>query len=465
MFENNKKGWHGAYSLSGKLTAEFFDEILRKDLIFNRVNEKKLIVRDFFAPDPEINKYDYMNDDIKSFKIYNIEKKHFSESLSKINKENNEKKEQITDADISKNIQTFFHKNPEKEIDLAKIKIYKPKYNLIFSKTLTGVNWNKMKGRKKNLFNITKSINNNYNNYLDGKNEKYYLTSENKCLVNMDNYTKRGEFINLKNIRIRSDKSFNKNDIKINKESNNSISNQSNSKTFRNKNSKNSINNIYIFINNIKTQNLESRLNSSRKTNLLLKKSFSEKLTGPDFKKYLTREYFEKLRLKKGFEKNDYLLALSLNHNLVREKTISNIKLKHKKNKNKIKKFTGINSIDLIDQYKSLDKYNNHLKINTPNIELIPSRSYFENIKNNNIDKPSDHLSPSYSSFHKNSFNNIINLKLLNSNIFKKSGNTKIKRNLHKIKNKILFNDKTYGQLIQENILNKLDGVTLKTLK
>ena len=322
-----------------------------------------------------------------------------------------------------------------------------------------------MKGRKKNLFNITKSINNNYNNYLDGKNEKYYLTSENKCLVNMDNYTKRGEFINLKDIRIRSDKSFNKNEIKINKESNNSISNQSNSKTFRNKNNKNSINNIYIFINNIKTQNLESRLNTSRKTNLLLKKSFSEKLTGPDFKKYLTREYFEKLRLKKGFEKNDYLLALSLNHNLVREKTISNIKLKHKRNKNKIKKFTGINSIDLIDQYKSLDKYNNHLKINTPNIELIPSRSYFENIKNNNIDKQSDYLSPSYSSFHKNSFNNIINLKLLNSNIFKKSGNTKIKRNLHKIKNKILFNDKTYGQLIQENILNKLDGVTLKTLK
>ena len=105
------------------------------------------------------------------------------------------------------------------------------------------------------------------------------------------------------------------------------------------------------------------------------------------------------------------------------------------------------------------------MKINTPNIELIPSRSYFENIKNNNIDKQSEHLSPSYSSFHKNSFNNIINLKLLNSNIFKKSGNTKIKRNLHKIKNKILFNDKTYGQLIQENILNKLDGVTLKTLK
>ena len=36
--------------------------------------------------------------------------------------------------------------------------------------------------------------------YLDGKNEKYYLTSENKCLVNMNNYTKRGEFINLKGL-------------------------------------------------------------------------------------------------------------------------------------------------------------------------------------------------------------------------------------------------------------------------
>ena len=44
MFENKRKGWHGAYSISGKITAEHFDEILRKDKIFNLEKQKKLII-------------------------------------------------------------------------------------------------------------------------------------------------------------------------------------------------------------------------------------------------------------------------------------------------------------------------------------------------------------------------------------------------------------------------------------
>ena len=47
MFENSKKGWHGAYSISGKITAEHFDEILRKEEIINR-QDKKFIIKDFF---------------------------------------------------------------------------------------------------------------------------------------------------------------------------------------------------------------------------------------------------------------------------------------------------------------------------------------------------------------------------------------------------------------------------------
>ena len=64
MFENNKKGWHGAYSISGKMTAQNFIEIMHKDKIFKN-EERKIKIRDFFAPDIEVNNIDYLYDDIK----------------------------------------------------------------------------------------------------------------------------------------------------------------------------------------------------------------------------------------------------------------------------------------------------------------------------------------------------------------------------------------------------------------
>ena len=80
-------------------------------------------------------------------------------------------------------------------------------------------------------------------------------------------------------------------------------------------------------------------------------------------------------------------------------------------------------------------------------------------------DKSYDYLRPAVSSFYKNSCNNLINLKLMSSIFFDKKRNNKIKNSINKIKNSMTFNGKTYKQLIKENILNKLDGITLKTLK
>ena len=94
---------------------------------------------------------------------------------------------------------------------------------------------------------------------------------------------------------------------------------------------------------------------------------------------------------------------------------------------------------------------------------MLP-RAYCENIRNIK-DKPSDCLRPSYSSFYKNSFNNIINLNLINSDIFEEKANDKVRKYVNKIKNKMRFNNKTYKQLIQENDLNKFDGITFKTFK
>ena len=371
-----------------------------------------------------------------SFQIYEKEDKHFTESLTKTVEDS----QKNIDSKKIKNLKNFFYTKPIKEIDAAKSKYYDPKYDLVFSKTLTGIKWNKLLGRQKPSINISITNNNNIcKKFIKEENKIHPVTQENKCFVNMDNYTKRGDFIELKDIRIRYDKPYNKEQNINSKISENYISNPSNSLSPINKNKK-------------------------RKANLLLKQSLSEKIKVPNFKKYLSRQYLEKLRRKKGFEKNNYISFLSLNYNSNHEKKNSDIKFNHKQNKNKVKKFIGINSISLNNCLKNIDKYNNHLSPKLINIKLMPSRSYYENIKNN-IDKPCDHLGPSYSSFYKPSFNNIINLKLINSIFFEKKANTKVRNNINKIKNKMIFNNKTYRQLMKENGINKIDGITLKSLK
>ena len=214
MFENPKKGWHGAYSLTGKVTAEYFEQILRKEKIFNLENQKKLVVKDFFSPDTEKNNIDFLNDDVKSFQVYHKEKKHFIEKLLKslINKNKNENK-----INKYKDLSSSLKNAPKKQnIYMANDKEYQPKYDLVFAKTLTGIKWEKMSGRKKPVIDIINSnIDNNkickrYNKEeFESKNN--YLTCENKCLVDMNKYTKRGEFIELKDIRKRYDKPFKKN--------------------------------------------------------------------------------------------------------------------------------------------------------------------------------------------------------------------------------------------------------------
>ena len=436
MFENKRKGWHGAYSMTGKMTAEQFNEILHKDDILNCTSPKKLRIKDFFEPDQVVNNLDYLYDNLMSFQIYEKEDKHFTESLTKTVEDS----QKNIDSKKIKNLKNFFYTKPIKEIDAAKSKYYAPKYDLVFSKTLTGIKWNKLLGRQKPSINISITNNNNIcKKFIKEENKIHPVTQENKCFVNMDNYTKRGDFIELKDIRIRYDKPYNKEQNINSKISENYISNPSNSLSPINKNKK-------------------------RKANLLLKQSLSEKIKVPNFKKYLSRQYLEILRRKKGFEKNNYISSLSLNYNSNHEKKNSDIKFNHKQNKNKVKKFIGINSISLNNCLKNIDKYNNHLSPKLINIKLMPSRSYYENIKNN-IDKPCDHLGPSYSSFYKPSFNNIINLKLINSIFFEKKANTKVRNNINKIKNKMIFNNKTYRQLMKENEINKIDGITLKSLK
>ena len=93
------------------------------------------------------------------------------------------------------------------------------------------------------------------------------------------------------------------------------------------------------------------------------------------------------------------------------------------------------------------------------------SPRYSNSNKKINYEKANDYLRPAFSSFYKNSFNNLINLKLMDSIFFHQKRNNKIKSSLKNIKNNMTFNEKTYKQLIKENDINKVDGITLKTFK
>jgi hypothetical protein len=82
---------------------------------------------------------------------------------------------------------------------------YNPKYTLIYNKSLSGPQWNTIKGRKKPKIEIDERdficVDKHKNNFINN-------FGESKCLVNMNKYTQRGNFIDLKDIRLRNDKPF-----------------------------------------------------------------------------------------------------------------------------------------------------------------------------------------------------------------------------------------------------------------
>ena len=141
------------------------------------------------------------------------------------------------------------------------------------------------------------------------------------------------------------------------------------------------------------------------------------------------------------------------------------------------------------DPNKDIDKYNNHISTKSPNFNLMTSRyskngfntlpCYMQNIfqrgSQDNINEKTlelnkysnrDLRSSKSSFFPKKSFNNIINLHLINSSIFRnKTKNEEIKEKINTIKNEISFNHKGYEELIKEGVFNRFDRVTYKSIK
>jgi hypothetical protein len=86
---------------------------------------------------------------------------------------------------------------------------YNPNYDYIKPRLLEGPLWKKVPGRnQKGLNPLEDKI---FNDQIEeNKNYKFYVleTEKSKCLVNMNKMTQRGEFTDIKDLRIRTDKPF-----------------------------------------------------------------------------------------------------------------------------------------------------------------------------------------------------------------------------------------------------------------
>ena len=306
----------------------------------------------------------------------------------------------------------------------------------------------------------------------------------------MDKTTQRGEFTISHDIRIRTDKPFNKNFIKFKK--NNKLLKKSNLLLFQNKIKKIKLSKL----SKIKLQNesLSNNINSSissynNKTNINYHTQNNSKknlIKTIDFEKIMSREQIDKIKNKK-IKSIPFIFP---NYNLVTDRTISKvIYSKPNENKRKIKIMKGIDSLINYNPDKVINKIDNHSEIKVPNFNLMNSRFekknksklpiYMQNLhdrksvdtinekslKLNNFSN-SKFLNPSNSFWPKRSYNNIINLNLLKNNSLNygkfKDESLEKQKNILKTELNFIYKDK--DELINEGALKRFDNITYKTI-
>ena len=213
MFENEAKGWHGSYSSLGRISAEKFPMILIKDQILEGRNKKKKI-KDFFSPEEDLINNKIIIDEGED--IFNI----LHKSKIKLYK----RKKEICKGNTKKNVPEEYKYHNLHHKDLLNFNrrlkyqsnlsstIYDPKKDFVWSKTLSGPQWDSICGRNResdckpkieaiNLKNNKKYLKNIFKNYT---NSFYSLIRG----VPMEKMTQRGIIPVYYDLRIRNDKPF-----------------------------------------------------------------------------------------------------------------------------------------------------------------------------------------------------------------------------------------------------------------
>ena len=419
MIENEHKGWYGSYSLAGKRSAEKYNNIVHKNEIL-KGETKKIKIHDMFTPDEQ--KKDILEELLEIIKMYSFDdkilKKHKIAQKKKLKNNDKSKNDNL-------NFKYFFHnkhcasinKNQKREPEEPGCTRYNPNYNYIWPKLLTGPKWSDVLGRKQKKIEIDNRdfVINNLDNY-----DKYVINNGDiKCFVNMNKSTQRGDFIDNKDLRIRTDRPFSKTSksrqkINLAYELTDGAARTYLNGFYRHNNFTEASQKIKIkkkkkYIKNVKEDFLSSnekrKLNIKRnnkkeisKNNLIsdenYQSSYNESMnfkkhkstkscfidsdaatlgtseqikykiknSAPDFSKLISREQREKIKSYK-IENIPFIIP---NYSYVRERPIITAiyKKKKKDSKNKKTEFLGIDSTLNYNPISFIEKYNNHLTSN-----------------------------------------------------------------------------------------------------
>ena len=255
----------------------------------------------------------------------------------------------------------------------------------------------------------------------------------------------------------------------------------------KNKNMKMKITETNTNTNTSKSQNPKNiiRPKSMYQTRPMIHK---KTVKGPDFNKIISREYYSNLA-----DKGSSLIPFSLpNFKLVRERPLSMVVYERPKyDKRKINYLKGIEPSMYNDHYKYIEFINNHIRCVPPNFDKMLARPkddgsplpvYLKgcvsrdacnsmterSLKMNNFAEGK--FRSNYTSFWpKTSFNKIVNLNILNSELFlnnlvgdKKNLNLSGGNNVQK---SLRFYHRNFKELMKEGMLTKFDNVTFKTIR
>ena len=329
-------------------------------------------------------------------------------------------------------------------------------------------------GGGRNITINSKNINNNVNNLNNSLSEENAIEINSVSSSELNDSYNKYKAVYQKQIKSKGYK--NKQNIKLNRR----YSNKSyNNTPVKNKILKNK------YKQKIK-KNKKSRPKSSYnfKRNLNLNKN---KIKGPDFKKIISREYYENIS-----DHGASLIPFSLpNFKQVRERPLTMVVYERPKyTKNKHAPLVGITPDMYNDIYKYLEYTNNHTRCVPPNFEKMKARPSDDNsplpvymkgtvsrgacetvnetsLKMNNYAE-GKFLSNYTSFWPKKSFNKIVNLNLLKSDAFFSyllNNQGDIKKTNNYVAKSMKFYHKNYENLLKEGMLNKFDNITLKTIK
>ena len=471
MFENDAKGWHGSYSIAGRTSAEKYQMVINKEKILkgNNFNQMRdgFTFKSIFTPDkPQIK--EHIEDKLDVFKIY-TKKNNISNMLIETEKENNNKhkiKQYLNNEKYKYHNRHIKEGRKKKETFSPTCTKYNPNHGFIWSRTITGPTWNSLQGRKmkpppidaKDFF-----VN-------DGPFE-----NRNKCFINMDKQTQRGDSLHGKDVRIRTDKTLPKKDFE----------NLITLRTFSSRNISNS-----NFIDNLDStiSKLETKKTIRSKSTLFNETHSKKHIKGPNFSKTISREQVNKIKNPKKNTPNFKDPSFALIHERI--VTLSSFSPPQTIPRS-VTTLKGIDPDFLYNPDTFISKVNNHKKCSTsPNFELMMTRpnnkilpSFMvdlfnrhgvncvtnQTLKMNNYKNSNFQKTGQSGFFPKRSYNRYINLKMLDGDRYKnneaKDEEVQNEKKILTERAKIKANNRMFDEYKNLEYDHKFDNVTYKTVK